>query len=94
VAGAVGTFGGMGLPVASLALLGPAVEPLPCRLSTHQLVDLLKQPTCQDPARRVVLDYLQHRCQRRFRNHWDFVEYARERLPEVNLTSPPKRPGH
>jgi len=88
-----GTFAGTGFPVASLALLGPAVEPLPCRLSTQQLVDLLEQPKCQDPARRVVLDYLEYRCHRRFRNHWEFVEYAREHLPDVDLTTPPKRPG-
>jgi hypothetical protein len=92
VASVVGTLAGTGFPVPTLALLGPAVEPVPCVLSTRQLVDLLKQPTCQDPARRVVLDYLQHRYQRRFRNHWDFVEYAREHLPDADLTSPPKRP--
>jgi hypothetical protein len=41
----------------------------------------------------VVLDYLQDRYQRRFRNYWDFVEHARERLPDLDLTTPPKRPS-
>jgi hypothetical protein len=94
VAGVVGAFAGTGCPAASLALLGPAVEPVPCSLSTQQLVDLLKQPTCHDPARRVVLDYLEYRYHRPFRNHWEFVAYAREKLPDVDLTTPPKRPGH
>jgi hypothetical protein len=92
VAGVVGTFPAAGGPVLSLGLLGPAVEPPSCRLSTQQLVDLLKLPTCQDPARRVVLDYLGYRYHRSFRNHWEFVEYARGHLADLDLTSPPQRP--
>jgi len=91
--GAIGGCGGTGWPVASLALLGPAGEPLPCRLSTQQLVDLLKMPTCLGRARRVILDYLQYRCNHSFRDHWEFVEYAQQPLPDVNLASPPKRPS-
>jgi hypothetical protein len=93
VAGVFGTIAGTGHPVVSLPLLGPAVEPLPCVLSTQQLVDLLKLPTCQDPARRVVLDYLEYCYHRPFRNHWEFVEYAREHLADLDLDSPPRRPG-
>ncbi len=90
---AVAAVVGTGRPISAVALLGPAVQPLPCRLSTQQLVDLLKLPTCQDPARRVVLAFLEIRYQRPFRNHWEFVAFARERLPDVDLTSPPKRPA-
>ncbi len=93
VADVVGTLASSGHPVPTLAFLSPAVEPLPCRLSTQQLVDLLKLPTCQDPARRVILDYLESRYHRPFCNHWEFVAYARERLPDVDLTSPPRRPN-
>ena len=58
--------------LSGLALVGPAADPLSCRLSTQQLVELLKLPTCQDPARRVILDFLETRYQRPFRNHWEF----------------------
>jgi hypothetical protein len=68
-------------------------EPLPCRLSTEELVNLLKQPTCLGQARRVILDYLEYRYHRTFRDHWEFVEYAREQLPDLDLIAPPKRPG-
>jgi len=94
VASTIGMPAGTGQPLCALALLGPAVEPPPCRLSTQQLVDLLKMPTCLGPARRVVLDYLGYLNHRSFRNHWEFVDYAREHLPDLDLTSPPKRPSH
>jgi hypothetical protein len=41
---ALGT--GSGGPLAALPLLPAAHEPLPCRLSTQDLVELLKMPTC------------------------------------------------
>ena len=50
-------------------------------------------PTCIGAGRRTVLDYLGGSCRRSFRDHWEFVEYAREQLPEIDLTTPPKRPG-
>jgi hypothetical protein len=74
-----------------LAPLSLALKPLPCRFSTQELVELLKQPTCIGPARRVVLDHLGNRYGRRFRDHWEFVHFAREHHPELNLTSPPQR---
>jgi hypothetical protein len=89
---AAGILAGTGGPLQSLALLVPAAEPLPCRLSTQQLVDVLKMPTCVGEARRVVLDYLGYRCGRPFRDQWEFVGYAREHLPDLDLNSPPKRP--
>jgi len=67
-------------------------EPFPCRLTTQELVELLKMPTCFGAARRVVLDHLGNRYGRRFTNHWAFVRYAREKGLKLDLTTPPKRP--
>ncbi len=92
VAGVFGIVAGTGHPVPSLAFVSPTVEPLPCGLSTQQLVDLLKMPTCIGVPRRIVLDYLAGRYQRSFKDHWEFVEYAHEHLSEIDLTTPPKRP--
>jgi hypothetical protein len=83
---------GTGHPLTALPFLVAAAEPLPCRLSTQQLVELLKYPSCVGTARRVVLDYLGHRYQRRFADLWKFVDYAHEHLPGLDLTTPPKRP--
>src|SRR5262249_15996681 len=52
------------------------VLPPPCRLTTHQLVDLLKHPFCVGAARRVVLDQLENRYRRKFADQWEFVRYA------------------
>jgi hypothetical protein len=49
---------------------------LPCRLSTQDLVDLLKMPTCVREVRRVILDQFANRYRWRFETHWDFVRYA------------------
>ncbi len=69
-----------------------AAEPFPCRLTTQELVDLLKMPTCFGRARRVVLDHLGNRYGRRFVNHWAFVRYAQEQGLDLDFTTPPKRP--
>jgi hypothetical protein len=82
---------GTGHPLTALPFLVAAAEPLPCRLSTQQLVELLKYPSCVGAARRVVLNYLGHRYQHRFADLWEFVDYAHEHLPGLDLTTPPKR---
>ena len=69
-----------------------AAEPFPCRLTTQELVDLLKMPTCFGPARWVGLDHLGNRYGRRFVNHWAFVRFAQEQGLELDFTTPPKRP--
>jgi len=71
----------------------PPEKPLPCRLATQELVELLKMPTCFGDARRVVLDHLGKRYGRRFANHWAFVRYAQEQGLKLDLTSPPRRPN-
>jgi hypothetical protein len=88
------TGAGTDHPITALPLLLAAAEPLPCRLSTQRLVELLKYPSCVGEARRVVLDSLGHRYQRRFADLWQFVDYAQKHLPDIDLTSPPKRPHH
>jgi hypothetical protein len=69
-----------------------ATEPCPCRLSTQELVDLLKMPTSFDDARRLVLEYLGNRYGRRFANHWEFVRFARAQGLNLDLKTPPRRP--
>jgi hypothetical protein len=70
----------------------PATEPFPCRLTTQELVELLKMPTCFGPTRRVVLDHLGNRYGHHFVKHWAFVRYAREHNLGLDFTTPPKRP--
>jgi hypothetical protein len=79
-------------PLACLPLLRPAQEPLTCRLSTPQLVELLKHPLCVNEARRIVLDQLGQRYGRRFADLWEFVAWAGEHEPNLDLTTPPQRP--
>jgi hypothetical protein len=70
----------------------PKSRPLPCRLTTAELVELLKMPTCRGGVRRVVLDHLGNIHGRRFANHWEFVRFAHEQRLAVDLTTPPRRP--
>lgn len=73
--------------------MSAASEALPCRLSTQDLVQLLKMPTCFGEARKVVLKHLGNRYRRTFADHWEFVRFARERRLDLDLTSPPERPA-
>jgi len=66
--------------------------PQGCRLSTPQLVELLKMPTCFGDARRVILDHLERRYDRRFNTVWSFVRFAEEQELGVDFTTPPVRP--
>jgi hypothetical protein len=79
----------VGGPVAAGSV---TVEPFPCRLSTQELVEMLKMPTYFGHATRVVLDHLCNRYGRRFVNHWAFVRFAREQKLGLDFTTPPKRP--
>jgi tRNA A-37 threonylcarbamoyl transferase component Bud32 len=80
-----------GTPLSALPLLSVASEPFPCRLSTQDLVELLKMPTCFGPARQVVLKHLGNRYHRTFANHWEFVRFAKENGLDLDFTTPPKR---
>jgi hypothetical protein len=78
-------------PLAGLATLLQAAQPLPSQSSTQELVELLKLPACVGPARDVILRQLGQKCNRHFADVWDFVDYAHAHLPEIDLTTPPKR---
>jgi hypothetical protein len=86
-AGATGPY-----PLASLCCLPVAAEPLPCRLATQDLVELLKFPTCVGEVRQIILRLLGNRYGRRFETHWDFVRYAQKQGLDLDFTTPPKRP--
>jgi hypothetical protein len=92
-AGALTTAVGLtrGNPFVALPALSLASEPLPCRLSTQDLVELLKMPTCFGDVRKVVLKHLGHRYGRTFANHWEFVRYAQEQGLDIDFTTPPRR---
>ena len=93
VTSAVGCRSGTGGPLTALPYLAAAAEPLPCRLSTQLLIDLLKHPGAVGDGRRVVLDHLGNRYHRPFADVWEFVRFAREQKLDVDLTSPPRRTG-
>jgi hypothetical protein len=78
--------------VPAIPAIRVAGEPLPCRLSTQELVELLKMPTCVGEVRRVVLAHLGHRYGRRFATHWQFIRYAQENGLNLDFTTPPRRP--
>jgi hypothetical protein len=83
---------GAGHPFTALPVLVAAAEPPPCRLSTPQLVELLKMPACVGEDRRVVLDHLGNRYRRYFADVWEFTHFAQEQNLDLDFTSPPKRP--
>jgi hypothetical protein len=80
-------------PAPGLGILPTAAEPFPCRLSTQDLVEVLKMPTCVLELRRIILTHLGNRYRRRFDTHWDFVRYAQEHGLNLDFTTPPQRPA-
>ncbi len=79
--------------LAAWLALQPALQPLPCGLSTRQLVDLLAQPLCVGQARRLVLDQLEARHGRPFADHWAFVRFTQEQGLDLDFTTAPRRPA-
>ncbi len=76
----------------ALAAAAIAAEPYPCRLTTQELVELLKMPTCYGQYSRMVLDQLGNIHGRRFASRGEFIRFARETGLDLDLTTPPKRP--
>jgi hypothetical protein len=68
-------------------------SPRGCRLTTQQLVELLKMPTCFGTPRRLILDHLEERYGRRFDTVWSFVRFAEAERLGLDFTTPPIRPG-
>jgi hypothetical protein len=93
VAGATGGWAPCPAPLAGLAPLVLATRPLPARCSEQQLADLLKMPGCRRPARDVILRQLGQQCGQPFANTWEFAAWARDHRPDLDLTTPPRRPG-
>jgi tRNA A-37 threonylcarbamoyl transferase component Bud32 len=91
-ASAVTSLAGTAHPLISLAYVVPAPEPLPCRLSTQELVELLKLPTCIGEAPRIVLDQLGNRYRRTFADPWQFIRFAQDQHLELDFTTAPQRP--
>ena len=89
---AIGNASGAFTLFADLATTDEAWQPLSGRLTEQPLVDLLKAPTCRRKARQVIVARLGNQCGRPFANLWDFVDWAREHRPDLDLTSPPVRP--
>jgi hypothetical protein len=79
---------GVGLP-SFLFLLLSSVEP--CRFSTLELVEMLKEPLCVGAARRAILDQLEIRYRQKFADQWDFVRFAQRQNLGLDFTGPPKR---
>ncbi|MFL5342519.1 MAG: hypothetical protein ACJ8F7_20425, partial [Gemmataceae bacterium] len=88
-AAVAGVIGGTG-PLAALAALPVAAQPLPCRLDTPALVELLKHPLCVGEPRRAVLDQIELRYGRKFVDVWEFVEFANQQGLKLDFTRPPK----
>jgi hypothetical protein len=78
-------------PLPALASLAVPDAPLPCWLSTQDLVDLLKMPTCLGTERQVILKHLGNRYGRTFADHWQFVRFAQAQHLDLDFTTPPKR---
>jgi ribosomal protein S7 len=77
--------------------LGRLAEAVAARLlagqfTEQQLVDLLNMPTCQKSVRDVLVRQLGRQCGRPFANTWEFVAWAGQHRPDLDLTSPPVRP--
>jgi hypothetical protein len=77
----------------ALPLLHPHFHPQARPLPPQLLVDLLKHPLCVGAVRRSVLDALEFTYQRPFADVWEFVEYAKEHQPQLDLLTPPQRTG-
>jgi hypothetical protein len=88
----VATFLGTGFGRLFEASLRFAPRPYQSRLTTPELVELLKMPTCLSEDRRAVLDQLGNLHRRHFNNHWEFVRFAREKGLDIDFTMPPRRP--
>jgi hypothetical protein len=72
--------------------LTKALEHLAEQAGTQNLVDLLKRPTCVGGARKIVMQALGNRLDRKFADHWEAVEWLATNEPDVDLKEPPERP--
>jgi hypothetical protein len=80
-------------PLGTLALAGPVVTSPPPPLPVVDLVELLKNPFCVGPARRLVLKQLSRHYHRPFADQWEFVDFVERNKLGLDLTTPPRRPA-
>jgi hypothetical protein len=76
----------------ALKSLAGAFQDLVDKLSDHELIDLLKRPACIGAFRETVLLELGRRTKRKFADLWEFVTWAREHRPDLDLLTPPQPP--
>jgi hypothetical protein len=83
--------------IASWATLSKSISELVTRerspLLPQTLVNILKHPFCVGETRRLVLDQLSRHEHRPFTDQWEFAEYVAKNKLDLDLTTPPERPG-
>jgi tRNA A-37 threonylcarbamoyl transferase component Bud32 len=62
------------------------------RLTDQAVIDVLKSAACMGAYRDAVLVELGRRTKRRFTDLWDFVAWARDNRPDLDLLTPPQPP--
>jgi hypothetical protein len=62
-------------------------------LNKESLIHLLKNPVCVGLPRRIILDELGQRTGQHFAGVWDFVAWAEEHEPTLDLHAPWKMPA-
>jgi hypothetical protein len=75
---------------AVLSSLSQALEAMGERLSTAQVLTTLRHPLAVGPSQRALLNVLDHRTHRTFRNTWDFLDWANSDGVELLPPSPPR----
>jgi serine/threonine protein kinase len=82
-----------GSPFPAIAWAQPALERMPPPLPVQMLVDILKNPFCVGEARKLVLEQLTRHYNRPFADQWEFVDYVHAHKLDLDLNTPPERPG-
>jgi hypothetical protein len=75
------------------AALAKAVAALAGACDEAALVELLKHPFCVDEAGGLVRAALGKRLKQAFASHWELVAWLGRHRPDLDLRSPPRRPG-
>jgi hypothetical protein len=55
-------------------------------------VNTLKNPVCVGESQKIILEELGKRSKQQFAGLWEFVEWAQQQEPTLNLRSPWQRP--
>lgn len=61
------------------------------QLATSDLVNMLKAPLCRADVAALLLDELGRRSARTFATTWDYVRWAKDNQPNLDLANPPDR---